>query len=435
MIKSLDTTATPADVLTDLLQQPGESCVFFQFNHVEYYSTGGVIQVGVICYTNQDELRVAVSVNHEAIKQAIQSSEENVAPPLNGESELRATYNKIVADRGIADIDFFSPLALDTVKIAKPWGQEIWYTGIEERGVCSVQNIPLPWLLDLAGPLLTGTESPTPILLKILDPLSDEVAGDLYFELHKEKREVYVVTHIDKSAWPDSIGQIRYGFNPEKIKTYENDEQFKAAYLASVDKYRMVRNRIDRNPIDAHPELEEEEKTLRNKMEEFTSLRSLRVGDVIQVHPFTPHSLQHGVRVVEFQTPHYERFILSFAQKVLTQDHWDTNEAMDCVRVLEPPETKTETETRLEHSLIADFDEFSVTRIVLEPGATEIIERSTYSLVMGVQGEAQVNNLPVHPEEGFYIPACIKSLNLTNTRAEQATLLIAQPAAQEGNKS
>src|SRR5690625_7657891 len=46
-------------------------------------------------------------------------------------------------------------------------------------------------------------------------PLPVEVVGDLYFELHEEKREVYVVTSIDPQAWPEGIGAIRYGRSEE----------------------------------------------------------------------------------------------------------------------------------------------------------------------------------------------------------------------------
>ena len=63
-------------------------------------------------------------------------------------------------------------------------------------------------------------------------------------------------------------------------------------------------------------------------MESFTRLLDLRVGDVVRVEPYYPHSLQHGVRVVELQTPTYERFIISFAQQVVTQDHWDSEHAI-----------------------------------------------------------------------------------------------------------
>jgi hypothetical protein len=163
-------------------------------------------------------------------------------------------------------------------------------------------------------------------LLKILDPSSTPVLGDLYFELHEEKREVYVVTHIDREAWPDGVGYIRYGFAPERVGQFANEAEFRSAYLAAVQAYESVRRALDSLPEGAEPdrELLALEPVLREGMNSFTGLRALRVGDVVEVPLLVPHALLHGVRTVEFQTPTYERKILSFAQKVLTQDHWDT---------------------------------------------------------------------------------------------------------------
>ena len=44
------------------------------------------------------------------------------------------------------------------------------------------------------------------ILLKVLDPHPEPVRGDLYFEVHEHKREVYVVTAVDRNAWPGRPG-------------------------------------------------------------------------------------------------------------------------------------------------------------------------------------------------------------------------------------
>src|SRR5690625_6902641 len=193
-------------------------------------------------------------------------------------------------------------------------------------------------------------------------PLPVEVVGDLYFELHEEKREVYVVTSIDPQAWPEGIGAIRYGFDPEVRAGFASDDAFRRAYLAAVRAYRGVRveldQRLDRwlsgqglSPAQpVAPEvraramatlptaLQRQERELRRALARCTRLRPLRVGDVVQVPLHLPHALQHGVRTVEFQTPVYERLILSFAQKVLTQDHWDTEEAVERMALEPPPE-------------------------------------------------------------------------------------------------
>jgi len=440
MIESLGIISNPAGIIFNMKQQDEESCVSFQFRHSQDYSGSEEILIGVVCYASHDQLRVAISAEHDSIQKAIEDNEvidpDTTTQPIRGADRKSGlsddgithqdSFEKFLAETGLDEIDLLAPLRLDRIYIPKPWGQEIWYTGIEERGICSVQGVPLPWLLEAAGSVITGTKTLTPILLKILDPLPEKVMGDLYFELHQEKREVYIVTHIDEEAWPDSIGKIRYGFNPEKIRSYGKEQQFKSAYLACVEEYREVRNKIDGDPRETNPELIAKEIILRNKMDEFTSLRSLIVGDVIQVQPYTPHSLQHGVRVIEFQTPHYERFILSFGQKVLTQDHWDTKQALECVNFNisnEPIQSRDATA----QGLIADFEEFTVNRLVLEQGTRKIVETSTYSLIIGVIGTVEVNNITIRPEDGVYIPACVDSIQISNAKPELATVLLAQP--------
>ncbi|MEM7365774.1 MAG: hypothetical protein AAF525_17280, partial [Pseudomonadota bacterium] len=55
---------------------------------------------------------------------------------------------------------------LSSVRIPKPWGEEIWFTGIEARGVSHVLDTPLHWLLHVAGDLFDASSQP-PLLLKI----------------------------------------------------------------------------------------------------------------------------------------------------------------------------------------------------------------------------------------------------------------------------
>ena len=89
-------------------------------------------------------------------------------------------------------LNLSAPLLLQTVSISKPWGREIWYTGIEERGVSRVTDglfsAPLSWVLSVAPEHLVANCERQINLLKILDPLAEEVYGDLYFELHEEKQ-------------------------------------------------------------------------------------------------------------------------------------------------------------------------------------------------------------------------------------------------------
>lgn len=314
-----------------------------------------------------------------------------------------------------------APWLLAPINIPKPWGQEIWYTGIEVRGQAGVVgdngNIPLPWLLELMSWRIGLLDRTQPILLKVLDPLPDEVYGDLYFELHQEKQEVYVVTHIDHKAWPKGVGAIQLGFASQARKRYETDDAFKQAYLDSVKAYEQVRRLVDAqlddkkiaagigakqpatnlqlinwiSELSQHPEnkeLVDKEIQLRKAMNSFVEEYPLVVGDVVTVPKLVPHALQHGVRVVEFQTPVYERKILSFGQKVLTQAHWDTEEALELVNLgggsLQSPElVSIAPEFHVER--IVNFNDFEVQRIQLD--GHYLLGGDVYSILMVLQGE------------------------------------------------
>ena len=308
------------------------------------------------------------------------------------------------------------PLGLQPVHIPKPWGQEVWFTGMEIRGQSGVGDghfsLPLPWILDLLG------ESHSLTLLKVLDPFAEEVLGDLYFELHETKQEVYIVTRVDPQAWPDGVGEIFMGFSSEKRNQYPSREAFVQAYLAVVDEYRQLRQQLDAamdgiglpehharlSPAEiyAHkqqaiadlanmPPLIEKETLLRQQMNQFIARRPLRVGDVVKVPCLTPHSLQHGIQVVEFQTPVYERKILSFGQKVMTQAHWDTHEAM-AITNLDEPRLDGLVAIHAGQSflleLIADFDEFRVERLGCRSECSLDLAPSDGLLLMLIHGEA-----------------------------------------------
>jgi len=125
----------------------------------------------------------------------------------------------LIADPGRA-------VKLEPVHIAKPWGQEIWYTGMEERGESRVhvgqQQVPISQYLN-------AVQGHTDVLLlKVLDPAPQQVTGDLYFEVHEHKQEVYVVTHIDETAWPDGRGGIRFGMNQQLRQTFASDDEFRS---------------------------------------------------------------------------------------------------------------------------------------------------------------------------------------------------------------
>lgn len=356
-------------------------------------------------------------------------------------------------------LDCNSALSLQTVDIAKPWGKEIWYTGIEQRGVCQIGNAglhcPLPWAIAALPGFLTGPGEESVILLKILDPLPEPVFGDLYFELHEVKQEVYIVTQVDTSCWSDGTGAIRIGFNQQKRHSYNRDAEFKSAYVQAVDRYREVREHIDaeldrqrqqhgitagavitaeqtRQWLTTLPQaLLIQEQTLRQAMDSFTGLHPLAVGDVIVIPQRLPHALQHGVRTIEFQTPVYERQIVSFAQKVLTQNHWDTAAAMQITQ-LEPyvtPEFITEEVDGCERSQIVDFDDFTVWRVRLPAGARLCLQGATYKLVIVVAGQVHSGDVVCQAEQALLVPSYALPIALENVQAAQSIVLVAVPKA------
>ncbi|MBB6521989.1 hypothetical protein [Pseudoteredinibacter isoporae] len=289
------------------------------------------------------------------------------------------------------------PWFLKTVSIPKPWGKEIWYSAYEQRGVCHFaasaeqHGIPVPLLLHLF-PQLLGRASALN-LLKVLAPFSSELLGELYFEMHEEKQEVYVVSHIDEQAWPNGVAEMRFGFCERKQQEFASFEEFKGSYLSSVKAYEAVRQEIDaelrslsadasvellsetekQNMLLALPQaLQQREASLARDMSSYIAKRALRLGDVIKVPKMLPHGLLHGVRVVEFQTPVYERLILSFRQQVLTQSHWDTEQALSMLMQAPAFDSKETFDVcplneglaaNLEVERIVSFDDFEVYRL------------------------------------------------------------------------
>lgn len=357
----------------------GQDVVRFEYLHDQSYLDQPPLELTVICQNRSTGLH-GVIVSHDRVPEGI----------------VGETLEQIASQLDAQVVNFTAPLPLTPLGIPKPWGEEIWYTGMEKRGVCTMANIPIPWVLDTFPQIVSGRNYAPPILLKELKPLADAVKGDLYFEAHADKKEVYVVTEVDQKAWPDGIGKIRFGFDNGKRSQFESTEAFAAAYLKTVQDYWQVRSALDAGENADKGN----EPTLRQEMESFTSLRDLEPGDVVQVPPLTPHSLQHGVTVVEFQTPHYERYILSFAQKVLTQDHWDTEDALDRISFA----TDTPLATNLDN-VIADFDEFSVRRQRMQPGESVDQPGGTYAVIMCIKGEFRIADTRIPESAAYFLPA------------------------------
>tara|TARA_B110000305_G_scaffold67515_2_gene75745 strand:- start:8370 stop:9671 length:1302 start_codon:yes stop_codon:yes gene_type:complete len=418
-------------VTPDLLALPGAH--HFCIEHFAgYQSEPTSIQLQVVLLHEAGEIYTIIS-DHEF----------SASIDVNNLGDLTAAASKMSRE----PICLSRPFELETVSIQKPWGQEIWYSGIEQRGVSTVKNVPLPWLLSVFGDYLGCAGAP--MLLKILAPFPAPNLGDLYFEMHEKKIEVYVVTQIDPKAWPTGSGKIRYGFNQDVISEFESVDRFRNSYQLSVNEYRLTRNEIDAqlkslrtqqgissdnivapavyNEFMAQidPELRDREERLRQSMYRHTNMLDLSIGDVVTVAPMVPHSLQHGVRVVEFQTPHYERYILSFGQEVLTQDHWDTESAMAGARTeIATPEPPVQLSPGLD--LIADFDAFKVLRLMLDPGDSAQTQHTNYTIVIGVAGEMTLDDLTaLGPEQAFF-QAPKGALQFTNRGTTPATVLIAE---------
>lgn len=347
-------------------------------------------------------------------------------------------YQHWVNAHGLVSFEYGKPLTLQPEYIAKPWGQEIWYTGIEQRRVCCFADgehrTPIPWLQAAVPGAALGLQGHAPVLLKVLDPAPVPVLGDLYFELHEQKREVYVVTHVDEKAWPDGTGYIRLGFDEEKILSFADENEFRAAYLASVRAYESVRRRMDSadasglEPLAADIELERQ---LRAEMDEFSALHPLQVGDVVTIPLLVPHALQHGVRTIEFQTPVYERKILSFAQQVVTQQHWDTAAAVEKMLLRPPPAQPLE--PLLEGSgllleEIVDFPEFRVRRVAMTAGESLAQEpNQPYSVLIVIEGEMRVGGERFQAGQACLLPATSAGFTVAVQTAQPLLLLWATP--------
>jgi hypothetical protein len=349
------------------------------------------------------------------------------------------------------------PLCLAPVAVAKPLGREFWYTGIEARGTSGVTDgrctSPLSWVLAAAPQRLCGGARIA--LLKVLDPAPEAVFGDLYFELHDTKQELYIVTHVDRRAWPDGRGAIRLGMNAARRATYADDARFRAAYVAAAKEYETVRRTIDglldekraasgvaldsTVPIvlmqrwldELDPMLIEDERVRRIAMDRFTEMRSLAEGDIVLLPCGVPHALQHGVRVIELQTPTFERSILSFAQKVLTQDHWDTETAaasmrLDSVPLVEPRVLMRESDCTIER--IVEFDGVGTRRVRLSPAARLTLPQDLpYALCIGISGELSLGNARLVSETACLVPRSASHRTLFNSGDRDAICLVSGP--------
>ncbi len=367
---------------------------------------------------------------------------------------------------GAALLDLAQPLPLYPVWVDKPWGQEIWFSGIEARGVSLVGHptagIPLPELLALAPEWICAGRHRELILLKILSPHADPGFGQLYFELHEHKREAYVVLDVDQAAWPQGTGAVRVGFDATQRQLL-GDDGLRTAFADAVAAYETTRREIDaiiddlqavanvepgsvlslqqaRMLIAQVPApLQAKELQQRNAMQAFTTIHSLRAGDVLCLPTHVPHALQHGVRVVEFQTPTFERRILYFTQKVHTQPNWDTAQAVAVMNLDAPPPQRQSLPahtTDVVVQTIVDFPDFRVLRVhlpasrtasALHPPSSWHPPATDYALCMCIDGEIAIGRGRFRREQACLVPAVATALAVENCGNAGAIFLWAIP--------
>lgn len=471
-MKITDSCASPEQILDEQIAAmapagQAERCFALRFICDQYYLPGkSPLQLVALVALSQ------CGPSAPRIEVAILPYQAELARELEQLAAQRDSLMAFAAVHRAAWIDLSAPLTLAPVQVRKPWGKEVWYTGIEARGQASVAagglETALPWLLALVPRRLAAGRPRDLILLKELHPHPQPVFGDLYFEVHRRKREAYVVTHLDAGAWPDGVGGVRYGFSAEQRARYGDDRAFKNAYLQAVQAYEATRREIDAH-LDQHrdraglsaaaplpvetlldwqarlPEkLRATEQHLRTAMERFTAVQPVRLGDVVTVPPLTPHGLLHGVRVVEFQTADYERQILSFGQKVLTQDQWDTAAVLDEIPLETatppaPPRWAPGPGVSVER--LVQFPAFLVLRVVLAAGVSLSLTQIRwiwhadqsdlrYALLMCLQGDLQwqaAQERSLYPGQAQLLASCCEQGRFYNKGETDATLLVAIP--------
>lgn len=254
------------------------------------------------------------------------------------------------------DVPLHEPLRLIPVAVPKPWGREIWYSGAEKRGTSRVAlktpegspvEVALPFVEIALGIALVDRQSAL-VLLKELDPFDVPFYGELYTEIHLQKSEIYIVSGLGRICCPARHGFVKLGVQVHEAHPSEQSE-LGVTMAAALSEYEDVRKKVDallaaggfdfaaqvaagalgpQLVLDAKQrlvpaELLKHEEQAYRKASACFQLHEIRLGDIVRVPTHVPHALQPGVRVIEFQTPHYERMILSSNQKVMTQETWD----------------------------------------------------------------------------------------------------------------
>ena len=262
-----------------------------------------------------------------------------------------------------------SPCALRSVTVAKPWGREVWYSGVEARGesgVCTTAGVvPLSRYLGERG------RTKPVILLKTLQAS----AGDLYLEVHETKSEVYVVDRVD------GTGRMLLGPRPEVLARLGE-----AAFRAAV-RHAAGQAEAGEASIEA--------------VQSFMDPVDLLPGDAVTIPLGAPHSLLKGVHVIEFQTPTFERKVLAASQPVVTQQGWDIDAAVAAMDLAVQPSVDSPKGDGVE--VIARAPDFRVTRYRFASGGSFGVP--PWSLGWVVHGELRCRDRRFQARTAFLAPA------------------------------
>ncbi|MEM9741657.1 MAG: hypothetical protein AAF918_03135 [Pseudomonadota bacterium] len=312
------------------------------------------------------------------------------------------------------------PLRLKPITIPKPWGEEIWYTGSEKRGESRVEGdsgaLPLAAFLAL-DPAAVTAGLPL-VLLKVL--VSDPVPGrgELYLEVHREKAEAYLVTALDAGAWPTGQATMRYGIRAEVRRRYATDDALRAALADAASKLEAEPARVEyRQALDA-----------------FFDTLPLTPGSHILSPPGIPHSLPHGVRIVEFQTPTYERLILAASQPVVTQERWDSQTAAQILALHSPSRAENSasqsepTELPAGHRQLAAFNDFGARQLELGSEPLRLPVGSGAAVALCTRGVVRLGDITLAEEQAVLIPAAARTKPLALAAdGDRAEIAIAAP--------
>lgn len=441
----------------------GERCFALAFQCEQYFLPGNptvplLALIALQLQRGQIRIRLSLLALTPELRQQVEA-----LPARSGDLEA-------LAQRWVAPwFTLGEPMALVPLALPRPWGREIRYTDVEAIGQAAVKvggsRVPLHWLLALAPRRLAAGRQRHLIPFRQLQPWSHEPLGDLYFEVHERRSEVYLVTGVDEAVWPGAKAAMRFGLNPQKRARYGDDRRFKADYLKAVRSYEQVRRAIDQRlerwgqaqgldssvPLrpaqydealaQVEPPLLAKELERRQVMDSFCALRSVGEGDVIRVPPGTPHSLLRGVDVIELQTSQQERQILSCNHKVMNQKPWDTEQALGHLSMDTPaqhPPKSWQVTPGIQLERLAQVPGFSVFRLRLHAGESVSLKRiqsfatqnsalHDYALLSPLVGQVHYGHSPQSPLLGgdvHLVPAQREDLILSCSAAAQVLLTL-----------